>query len=102
MFRGEGIKVFYLHDLVLVPVYLTLLLIAAYLYRNVVYARSPLKKYFIPGLLVRIFGALALGVIYLFYYNGGGDTFYYFKDSYAFNLASHRSFLTMIKLFLIP
>jgi hypothetical protein len=34
------------------------------------------RKYFIPGLTVRIFGALTVGFIYQFYYNGG-DTFAY-------------------------
>ena len=32
------------------------------------------RKYFIPALTVRILGALALGFIYQFYYDGG-DTF---------------------------
>ena len=35
------------------------------------------KKYFLPALWVRFGGAIALGVVYQFYYNGG-DTFNYF------------------------
>jgi hypothetical protein len=35
------------------------------------------RKYFIPALLVRFLGAIALGLVYQFYYNGG-DTFNYF------------------------
>jgi len=34
------------------------------------------RRYFLPALTVKIFGALALGFIYQFYY-GGGDTFNY-------------------------
>src|SRR6185369_2200444 len=34
------------------------------------------RKYFLPALTVRIFGALTLGFIYQFYYDGG-DTFSY-------------------------
>ncbi|MEK6480110.1 hypothetical protein WJR50_21385 [Catalinimonas sp. 4WD22] len=43
-----------------------------------------IKRYFIPGLSVKIIGALAVGFIYQFYYGGGrpsGDTFAYFKDA---------------------
>lgn len=35
------------------------------------------KRYFIPALSVKIFGAIAVGVIYQYYYNGG-DTFNFF------------------------
>ncbi len=41
---------------------------------------NPLYKWFIPGLMVRIFGGLALCLIYLFYYKGG-DTVNYYKGS---------------------
>jgi hypothetical protein len=47
----------------------------AYLLRPL--ATDPIiKRYFIRGLTVKIFGAIALGFIYQFYYNGG-DTFNY-------------------------
>ena len=91
-----------MQDLILFPLYLIAILLAAYLYRNFRYCDSQLKKYFIPGLLVRIGGALGLGIIYLFYYHGGGDTFYYFKDSYAFNLAIQKSFSTFLQLLFLP
>lgn len=35
------------------------------------------RKYFIPALLAKMFGAVALGLLYYFYY-GGGDTISYF------------------------
>lgn len=35
------------------------------------------RKYFIPGLTVKFVGAIALGLVYQFYYDGG-DTFTYF------------------------
>lgn len=40
----------------------------------------PEYKYFIPGLFYKIFFALALCFIYVFYYNGG-DTIGYFEES---------------------
>ena len=35
------------------------------------------ERYFLPALVVKMVGAIALGAIYQFYY-GGGDTFNYF------------------------
>lgn len=35
------------------------------------------RKFFIPALTLKLFGAIALGALYQFYY-GGGDTFSYF------------------------
>lgn len=40
------------------------------------------RKYFFPALIIRLFGAIALGMIYQFYY-GGGDTFNYFLHGSA-------------------
>lgn len=42
------------------------------------FVQIPLYRYFIPGLLVRMFGGLMLCLIYLFYYDGG-DTINYYK-----------------------
>lgn len=42
--------------------------------------QTGLYKWFIPGLLVRMIGGIALCIIYLFYYKGG-DTTNYFKGS---------------------
>ena len=65
------IKDFFITPIVLVVVYAF-----AYFIRPFV-TESSTKKYFIPGLTVKIIGALAVGFIYQFYY-AGGDTFTYF------------------------
>lgn len=54
-----------------------------------------------PGLLVKIFGALLLGAIYGFYYKGG-DTFYYYYDSRTFNNAIGQSLGLFFELLLLP
>lgn len=64
-------------DLFVTPIFLVLIYIAAFLIRPIV-TDSTNKKYFIPGLTVKIIGAIAVGLIYQFYY-GGGDTFTYFN-----------------------
>jgi len=65
-----------LKDLFLTPIYLLLLYSLAYYIRPKVTNKST-KPYFIPALTLKIVGAIALGLIYQFYY-GGGDSFHYF------------------------
>lgn len=64
-------------DFFITPIYLLILYLLAYSIRSLVTDRHT-RKYFIPGLTVKFIGALALGLIYQFYY-GGGDTFTYFR-----------------------
>jgi hypothetical protein len=60
-------------DLIVTPFLTLLVYAAAYLVRPFV-TDDLTRRYFFPALNVRIFGALALGFLYQFYY-GGGDTF---------------------------
>ena len=64
-----------LRDLVVTPIVLILVYGAAYSIRPYV-TDAVNRRYFLPGLTVRIVGAIALGFIYQFYYSGG-DTFNY-------------------------
>ena len=64
-------------DLFITPIYIALIYALAYFIRPGVTDEYN-KRYFIPGLTLKIIGALALGIIYQFYY-GGGDTFTYFN-----------------------
>jgi hypothetical protein len=64
-----------LRDLLVTPLYILLILIAAYFVRFAV-TDATNRRYFYPALFVKIIGALALGFIYQFYYDGG-DTYNY-------------------------
>ncbi|MBL7843753.1 MAG: hypothetical protein KF846_14925 [Cyclobacteriaceae bacterium] len=64
-----------LRDLIVTPIVIILVYVAAYLIRPRV-TDAVNRKYFFPALSLRIFGALALGFLYQFYYHGG-DTFNY-------------------------
>ncbi|MCS6917665.1 MAG: hypothetical protein RMK52_07650 [Chitinophagales bacterium] len=103
MFSAEEGTIVFLRemDFVLLPIYLFFLLLFAVLYRNIKYRNTTVKQYFMPGLLVKIFGALLLMVIYGFYYKGG-DTFYYFYDSKAFNNAIGQSLKSFFDLLFLP
>lgn len=62
-----------LRDFVVTPVVIMVVYFGAYLVRPYV-TDAVTRKYFLPALTVRIIGAVALGLVYQFYY-GGGDTF---------------------------
>lgn len=48
--------------------------------------KDPTYKYFLPGLIVKIFGAIALGLVYFFYYGGGDTVNYHYTASTLVNL----------------
>ena len=64
-------------DLIITPIFIVLILLVALLLRR--YVTYPETRiYFLPALTAKLMGAIALGLIYQFYYNGG-DTFIYFN-----------------------
>jgi hypothetical protein len=70
-------------DIILTPFYI----LGAYAYGYYITKKNirtnPEYDYFTKGLMIRIFGAVALGLIYFFYYSGG-DTTNYFQTSSAY------------------
>jgi len=66
-----------LRDLIITPVLIIVILVIAFFIRER-FSDKVIKKYFIPGLSIKILGAVAIGFVYQYYY-GGGDTFTYFE-----------------------
>lgn len=89
-----------LKDLFLTPIYLVLIYGIAMAFRKKV--TTPVtRKYYLPALTVKIIGAIAVGVIYQFYYGGGrpsGDTFAYFTHVKIIGEAFSNSPIAGIKL----
>lgn len=48
--------------------------------------RKDLRKYFIPALTLKMFGALASGLVYQYYYRGGDTMEFYTSASYIYSL----------------
>ncbi len=65
-----------LNDLFLTPIYLGLFYALAYAVRDRV-TNIYTRPYFIPALTLKFIGAVALGLIYTFYYKGGDTINYY-------------------------
>ena len=64
-----------LRDVIVTPLVIIGVLMAAYFIRPSATDENTMR-YFFPALLLKIFAAIALGIIYQFYYSGG-DTFNY-------------------------
>lgn len=69
-------------DLILPALYLVIILFTAHKFTINRLKKEPVYKYFIKGLLLKIFGAICLGLVYFFYYKGG-DTINYFYTASA-------------------
>ncbi|QIL77261.1 hypothetical protein [Hymenobacter sp. HDW8] len=85
-----------LKDLFLTPLYLGIFYAFAFALRPR-FTNVLTKKYFIPALSLKFLGAIALGLIYQFYYDGG-DTYNYFYHSTIMHEAFDKSWATGIKL----
>ena len=74
-------------DYLLLPIYLVIIYVIANNFKNRHYPPGhPWRKYFMPALNVKIYGAIFIGLVYQYYY-GGGDTANYFKQSVVINEA---------------
>lgn len=88
---------FTLWDFLLTPVFVFIFTWIAKKQRDRRYPEGHLlRPYFLKALYVKILGAIFIGCVYEYYYNGG-DTLYYFYHSKIINSAFDNSFLTWLK-----
>ena len=75
------------YDLLISPLYLAVILFIGNIIKKNNIDEFPEYEYFFKGLIIKIFGAISLGLVYSYYY-GGGDTLNYFQTANAYvNLA---------------
>ena len=80
-----------IYDYLLLPFYIAIIYAIAYSIRRRKYPIGhPWRRYFIPGLTVKVGGALFIGLIYQYYY-GAGDTQFYFQQAKVVNSAFGES-----------
>jgi hypothetical protein len=70
-------------DWILSPFYIIVIFVIASFIKNKGIRKSPIYKYFLNGLLVKIIGGISVCLIYVYYYKQGGDTLVYNSDSSA-------------------
>ncbi|MFK7904461.1 MAG: hypothetical protein AB8B69_05015 [Chitinophagales bacterium] len=76
-----------LNDIILLPIFIVVILITAFIIRETVYKNHVGRKYILAGLGFKIMGALFFCAIYAFYYGGMGDAFVYHESTIALSEA---------------
>jgi len=66
-----------IYDILLTPLYMAIILLFAYKFSRKKAQHNPFYRYFLPGLAVKMFGAVALGLVYFYHYKGGDTINYY-------------------------
>lgn len=79
-------------DLILPPLYLIFVLYFAHKFTLKRIRKEPIYKYFIRGLLLKIFGAICLGIVYFFYYKGGDTVNYHYTASALITILFERPY----------
>lgn len=64
-------------DWLLMPFYLLIIFVIASIIRKRNIKSNPIYKYFLRGLFAKIFGAICICLVYVYYYKEGGDTLRY-------------------------
>ncbi|RDC64103.1 hypothetical protein [Adhaeribacter pallidiroseus] len=91
-----------LKDLILTPIYLILISLLVYVVKPYV-TNKITKRYFVPALTLKLLGAIAIGIIYQFYYSNGvlgGDTSNYYLQAKIIYKAFEQSPTIGLKLLL--
>ena len=74
-------------DLIITPLFLAFIYAVVNINREVLLGQNnPLKTYLIPALSLKVFGALAAGLVYQFYYGGGDTMDFYTSGSFVAGL----------------
>ena len=89
-------------DWLLVPFYILIIYVIAAYIKNKGIIRNPIYKYFLFGLFAKIFGAICVCLIYVYYYKEGGDTLMYHRDSSIMLNLLWRSPVDFFSLWLSP
>lgn len=85
-------------DLLLTPLYLLLIYFISSYIQHKNEKKYPVYKWYTKGLMVKLFGAIAVCMIYQFYYDGG-DTTNYFETSHAIANLAFKNFRVFADVF---
>ncbi|MDX2003526.1 MAG: hypothetical protein SFW35_13910 [Chitinophagales bacterium] len=73
-------------DLGLGPIYLVLVYMLAFIGRSRLKKDDPLRQYYIRGLTLKLFGGIAAGIVYFFYYKTGDTVFYFYRSKILYEV----------------
>ncbi|MGB1205610.1 MAG: hypothetical protein ACPG5B_08200 [Chitinophagales bacterium] len=78
-----------LNDIILLPIFVVIILLISIIIQEVFYKKNPLKKYFIPALLLKLMPSMLYAAIYAFYYKGGDTLAYHEYAMYIYEVFQH-------------
>ncbi len=84
-------------DLVIPPIFFILIYFISNNIKQRNIESNPSYRYYIPGVIVKMFGSIAICLVYVFYYKGG-DTTSYFHDCLSISKAFLNNPFQMIRL----
>ena len=84
MYEKVGFEFLSITDFILLPFFLFLIYYFGKMKKNKNIAQYPEFKYYFPGLIVKVIGAISVSMVYIAYY-GGGDTTNYYIDAICWN-----------------
>lgn len=68
-------------DILALPLYIVLILFITYIIVNRYYKNTLAGKYLMLGITAKLIASIAFATVYVYYYDGIGDTFYYFEGA---------------------
>lgn len=79
------------YDALLTPLYVIAILFIAHKFTINRLQKEKLYKYFLPGLILKMIGAVALGLVYFYHYKGGDTINYYNTATTLIEVFTERS-----------
>jgi hypothetical protein len=76
----EGLSIL---DALANPLYLLIVLAITYIIQQKLYPKSLIGTFMLRGMAIRLAAALTFAAVYVYYYQGRGDTFYYYDGAKA-------------------
>lgn len=68
-------------DLMTIPLYLMVILFVTYIVQSKLSPTKAYGRFLMPAVSVKLLSAIAFAAVYVYHYDGIGDTFYYFEGS---------------------
>lgn len=89
-------------DWILSPFYIVLIFMIVVLIKDKKKHQYPYYKYFVPGIMIKVFAGIILCLIYQYYYKGAGDTLLYYHGSSVMKDLFFKDYLKCIKFIFAP
>lgn len=99
--HDDPVQFLFLNDLLLGPIFIYL--VVTFCKNHIRKKKNPIyQKYFMNALMIRLFSAVLMALVYQYYYDGGGDTHTYFTYTLRIREVLFESRSDFFSLLLFP